>query len=531
MKHNILITGTLHPIAIEKFKNNLSVELNYRPECPREEIFQEIKNAHVLISRSETDIDQKLIDAGPQLKLIARGAVGVGNIDIDYATEKGILIVNCPGKNTNSAAELTMGLLLSMMRKIPHAQETMKKGGWDRHRFTGFELRGKKIGIVGLGNVGHRVAKFALGFDMEVFAYDPYIAPEVFRRHGAIQCESLFDIAKKVDILTLHIPLNKETKNMITKEILYAMPSGSYLLNAARGGLVSEEIILEALSEGQLSAVGIDTFEKEPKPNPNLISHPNVYCTPHIGASTVEAQILIGQTVYEQVMKSLEGQVVDYPINLPEIGVIQNIFVKSYAVLAEKLGSMLGQLLEFNPTKMMIQYRGSLSKEEHHLIRLSLLKGYAGHVLNEYVLFVNVNSHIEKMGIKIEEKEDPSFQSYRSAIKISVAGQTPEEKLMLGGVVFDETNIRLSLINDFYFEVEPMGHMLIVENHDRPGVIGDLGNFLAKKNVNIDTFHLSRNKKGGKAMALIRIDSPLDGKELPQLQNLKNIIRVKLLSI
>ena len=519
---HILITGALHDSAIEMFRSRRGFSINYQPDCDKKTILQLIEKAHVLVTRSETDVDKAVLDAGKNLKIVARAAVGVGNIDIPYATDKGILVINCPGKNTNSAAELTIGLLLAMLRKIPQAHLKVKSGGWDRHSFTGRELRGKRIGIVGLGNVGHRVAKFAHGFDMVVGGYDPYLAASIFEQHGVVRYSSLLDLAANSDVLTFHVPLNKETRGMANKDVFQAMPTGSWVINAARGGVYREQDILEFLNNGHLAGLGVDTFETEPKPSQELINCPSVWCTPHIGASTEEAQIAIGETVFDQVVKAIDGGVVDYPVNLPQVGVIQDARVKSYAVLAEKLGSLAGQIANFNANTAEISYRGNLAGVDPALIRLSFLKGYVSHIVNDYVSFVNVEKHAQKLGLSVRDKADPHFDSYRSALKITLSGGGAGS-LRVGGLVFDDQIIRLSLINDFYFEADPSGHMLLVENEDKPGVIGDLGHFLGEKNVNIATFELSRNRKGGRAMAVIRTDQEVSSEDQSEMRRIRNI--------
>lgn len=525
MRTQVLITGALHESAIEGFKARKDFDVTYAPDCSREKLMELVPRCHVLVTRSETDVDRAVIDAAPDLKVIARAAVGVGNIDIDHASTKGILVINCPGKNTNSAAEMTMALLLAMFRNVPQAHQTMKTGGWDRHRFSGRELKGKRIGIVGLGNVGHRVAKFARGFDMEVFAYDPYIAPAVFERNMARPCNDLKEMARQVDILSVHVPLNKETKGMVTAAILDAMPRGSYVVNAARGGLIGEKDLVTRLESGQIAGAAIDTWDTEPKALPALLNHAKVWASPHIGASTLEAQIAIGETVLKQVEKAVEGGVVDYPVNLPAIGVIESPLLKAYAVLAEKLGSLVGQILSFNPTSVNLSYRGDLAGLDPSIVRLSFMKGYAQQVVDGHVSFVNVQTHIEKLGIQFTEHTDPEFESYKSALKVRVQGIDGKE-LTVGGVVFDDRMLRLTLINDFFFELEPSGDLIIIENNDRPGVIGDVGHFLAGRGINIDSFALSRNKKGGRAMALIRVDSPLSTENAAAMKAIKNVIAV-----
>lgn len=524
---NVLITGKLHDFALDALKQHPKLKIDYRPDCSRQELEEKVQDCHILISRSETNVDRNLIAKAPQLKLIARAAVGVGNIDLQFATERGILVINTPGKNTNSAAELTMGLILSMLRKIPAAHTQVKNGGWDRHRFSGFELRGKSIGIVGLGNVGHRVAKFARGFDMDVFAYDPYIAPEIFQRHQAQHCRQLHELVSRVDILTLHVPLNKETTGMITRDLLRGMKPGSYLVNAARGGIVSEKDLLEFLHSNHLAGAGIDTFEVEPPPSDQLIKHPNVSVTPHIGASTEEAQLAIAESIVNQVTKIADGGVAEHPVNLPEMGVIDRPVLQGYAVLAEKLGLMAGQILEFNPQQVTLHYRGDIAGLDQSVVRLSWMKGFAGQVVNDYVSFVNVSQHFQKLGIKMVESRDPDFRFYKSAISVEIKG-AHGETLKIGGVVFDDQYARLSLVNDFYFEVEPQGTLLLIENWDRPGVIGNVGTFLAQHGVNINSFSLSRNRRGGKAMSIISIDNDMAAKDIAELRQVENIESVKL---
>ncbi|SMF13466.1 phosphoglycerate dehydrogenase [Pseudobacteriovorax antillogorgiicola] len=526
MANVILITGKLHPEAIEAFQKDSSLELIYKPDCKFDQFKTDLARAQVLVTRSETAIDRHLIDHAPELKIVARAAVGVGNIDLDYATEKGILVMNTPGKNTNSAAELTLGLILGMLRHIPESHNHMKQGGWDRHRFTGRELRGKKVGIVGLGNVGHRVAKFCRGFDAEVFAYDPYISPAVFQKNSVEQVKNLQELARRVDILTVHVPKNKETTGMVDGEVLGALGPEGYFVNAARGGVADEQELLKAIQEGVIAGAALDTFDNEPDPLGELVRHEKVWVSPHIGASTLEAQLAIGKTVVEQVKKALEGAVVDYHVNLPDIGVIDSPVIKSYSTLAEKLGSMVGQIIDFNPSHVRFKYRGDIAEMDNSLIKLSFMKGYASQVVDGFVSFVNASNEFDKLGIQCDEDADPDFSSYRSALKVQITG-TGNQSLTIGGVVFENRHLRLTLVDDFYFEVEPRGHMILVENEDKPGVIGDIGHRLAGANINISSFNLARNTQGGKAMALLGIDSSLSLPQLKDIKAIKYVTKVK----
>lgn len=509
-KFEVLITGALHPEAVKGFMETPHFNVDYSPDLDRNRLFEKLPGKHILVTRSETKVDQELMEVASELKIVGRAAVGVGNIDLDYATEKGILVINTPGRNTNSAAEMTLALLLGMFRNVPQAHAKVKSGGWDRHSFTGRELRGKKIGLVGLGHVGHRVAKFCLGFDMEVFGYDPYIGASVFRKHGVVRCETLNELLETADILSVHVPLNSETRSMIDLPQLERLKKGAWVVNAARGGIIDESALTAKLKDGHIKAAAVDTWVGEPEPSKELVGLENVFVAPHIGASTLEAQKAIGETIVEQIRKAADGGVVDFPVNLPQIGVVTSPLLKPYTVLAEKLGSFSAQILGFNPSNIQISYRGDLAgNEDYSLIKLGFKKGYASTAVDTYVSYVNADTHFEQLGIELDDEEDPNFTSYRSALKIVVTGPKGK-KLAVGGVVFDQEYPRISLVNDYYFEVDPSGHFVVVENEDKPGVIGAIGTLLAGEGVNIDSFDLARNKKGGKAMAMIKVDSPID---------------------
>ena len=424
-----------------------------------------------------------------------------------------------------------MTLLLGMLRNLPEAYNKMKAGGWDRHTFTGNELRDKKIGLVGIGHVGHRVAKFCNGFDMQVFGFDPYVGSSIFERNSVLKVETLEELVGKVDILSVHVPLNEETRGMIGAELLNQMAPGTWVVNAARGGIIAEGALLEALDSGHIAGAAIDTFDDEPAPRKDLVDHPRVYVSPHIGASTIEAQKLIGDTIVEQIKKAAEGGVVDFPVNLPRIGVVENPLLKPYAILAEKLGSFSAQILDFNPTEIEISYRGDLAEQsDHTFINLGFKKGYLTRAVDTFVSYVNANTHFDQLGIRISEAMDPDFNSYRSALKIKIKG-AKGKLLSVGGIVFDGCYPRISLVNDFYFEVDPDGEFIVMENEDKPGVVGAIGTFLAENGVNIDSFDLARNKKGGKAMSMIKIDSRLSNDSSRRLKILPHITRSHIVSL
>lgn len=528
MTYHILITGSLNPLALEILNSAAEVKVDYRPDLPYEEILPLIANYQAIITRSETRITREMIDQGKNLKVIARAAVGVGNIDLDYATEKGILVINTPGKNTNSAAELTLGLLLAAMRKLMPAHRQLENNGWNRHEFTGRELMGKTIGIIGLGNVGHRVARFARAFDMEVLAYDPYIADEVFDRHHALKCD-LMELVERADVLTVHVPLYRETEYLLGPEHFQHMKDGVVVLNTARGGVIDEQALLAALQAGRVGAAGIDTWVTEPPRDNPFVGLANVVMTPHIGASTLEAQIRIAESIAEQTLRALRDEVVDYPVNMPRLKVLTNSRVKYYVVLAEKLGGFAVQSLDFNPRRIEVQYRGELNSEEGLMVRRAFLKGFLKGTADETITFVNAENKAAERKIEISESDDPEFADYQSAVRFLVSDH--ENKFRIGGVVLGENNYRLSQVNEFAFEVIPDGNLLWVINIDRPGVIGDIGTILAKNEINISQFELSRNMPGGQAMSLLRVDSVVDKVVMEALRNIPNVVSVRQIHI
>jgi D-3-phosphoglycerate dehydrogenase len=528
MIYRTLITGALHPLALEILHAAPEVATDYHPDLPYAEILERIGEYHALVSRSETRVTRELMDRGRKLKVIARAAVGIGNIDVEYATERGILVINTPGKNTNSAAELTFALLLAVVRNLIAAHQNMLALKWDRHRFAGRELAGKTIGIVGLGNVGHRVARFARGFEMPVLAYDPYISDEVFEMHGARKMD-LDRLLAESDVVTVHVPKTPETTGMIGAPEIARMKPGVIVLNTARGGVIDEAALLAALRSGHVAGAGIDTWEEEPPAANPFRELPNVVMTPHIGASTEEAQRRIAESVSEQVIRALRDEVVDFPVNMPRLKVLTSPRVKTYTVLAEKLGRFAVQALDFNPRHVEIVYRGELNREEGSLVRRAFLKGFLGHASDEAVTFVNAEAKAAARGLRVEEAEDPAFKDYQSAVKVIVSDH--ERSFTIGGVVFGEGNYRLSLINRFAFEVVPDGHILMMVNRDRPGVIGRVGTILGDHGVNISEFELSRNRRGGEAMALIRVDEAVDKAVLDELRALPFIVSLRRIEI
>ena len=519
-QQKILVTGKLHEVAIKALRKIPHSELIYRPDCKYDELLTLVPDCRVLVTRSETRVDRQLIDKAENLKIIGRAAVGIANIDLDYATERGILVINCPAKNTNSAAELTFALLLCIARNVSAAALNVQAGNWDRHKFKGWELRGKRIGIIGIGNVGSRVCKFAHGFDMKVCGYDPYLSEDSFTKYEVTQYDSLLSLAKACDIISLHVPLNKETKGMIDLPILKALGSKGILINTARGEVIDYHDLLQTLEEGMLARVALDTWHNEPQPDPAIYKHKLVFGTPHIGASTEEAQVAIGITIAQQVEKAIAGEIVDYPVNVPHRIVIASPLHRAHVVLAEKLGSLAGQLVSFHPNHIKFRYSSKIT-EELNLLKVSWLKGFLQHIVNDYVSIVNCQQQVKKLGIGISDEQ--AFMD-RTSFEVLLA-DNHNNKLCVGGVAFDAKTARIGRIDEFSFEIKPQGRYLIIKNKDVPGVLGKLGTLLAQANINIGSVYMSRT--AGIAMAAIEVDTAINAAEKEKLLATENLLSLR----
>lgn len=499
--YRVLITGAIHRTGVDRLQAEPDLQVDFRPDLPFREILSIISPYHCLIVRSETPVARELIDAAPDLKVIAVAAVGVANVDVEYATEKGILVMNTPGKNTNSAAELSMGLLLSVMRKIVAADQNMRGLGWDRHRFTGTELLGKTIGIVGLGNVGHRMSRFCQGFDMRVLAYDPYIPDENFARHR-VEKVDWPTLVRESDIISLHVPKTKETIGMVDAKAIGGMKRGVVLINAARGGIIDESALLEGLKSGQVAGAGIDTWPVEPPKSNALAEFPQVVMTPHIGASTPEAQVRVAETIAAEVPKALRGGIVDFPVNMPQIRMLEGDLMTAYTVLCEKLGLFSAQYMTFAPASLEISYRGDIAENDCTLLRLAFLKGYLKRS-HEYVSYVNADQRAQSVGLKVTTTDVPEFRAYQSAVKFVFTGEG--DRFTIGGVVFSGPHPRIALVDDFPFEVEPEGTFLAIGSRDRLGVVSAIASVLDRNNILISNFEFSHHNEKKRSMFLIRV--------------------------
>jgi D-3-phosphoglycerate dehydrogenase len=521
----VLITERIARTGLDLLEARSDCEADFHPRIARDRLLEIIGEYDGMITRSLTAVDRELIERALKLRVIARAGVGVDNIDIDAATEHGILVVNCPYGNVVSAAEHTWALLLAVCRKLIDAHQTLKGGAWDRQSFRGRELREKTLGIVGLGKVGSRVARMGQGFGMEVLAYDPYIADERFESFDVKKMARLDELLQRSHVLSVHTPKTEETYGMIGKRELSLLPRGAVVLNTARGGIVVEEALFKSLELEHVAGAGIDVWDGEPCTETPLQLHPRVVCTPHLGASTREAQDRVSYTAADQVLKALDGKTVDHPINMPNISASLLEELRHYVVLAEKIGAFGEQYAFGNISRIRLLYQGKLAKVDTALLPLALAKGLVSVTSDEKVTYVNAPQKLQDRGIQLVEACDPVSPSYVSIIKATF--HSPEGDLTVGGTVIENRYPMICQIGDYFFDVVPRGYLLLLSNYDRPGVIGEVGTLLGSSGINIARWELGRKKPGERALAAIGVDSAVPPHVMERIRRAKNVIDVR----
>ncbi len=523
----VLVTDPIAEKGLEILRNEEIIDLYNEPEIPFEELLEVVCEYDAIITRSRTPVNRNLLERAKKLKVIGRAGVGVDNIDIEEASRMGILVINTPGANTIGATELTMCHMLSILRNSHEAHRSVSEGKWERKKFMGTELYGKILGIIGLGNIGSQVAIRAKAFGMKVLAYDPYIPKVKAEKLGVRLIDHLYDMLKEIDILTIHAPLTHETKNMISEREIEIMKDGVYIVNCARGGIISEFALIKALETGKVRGAGIDVYSEEPPPKElidKLKSFPNVSLSPHIGANTYESQENVAVIVAQQVVKALKGLTVEYVVNAPFPDLSVLTLIKPHLDLAEKMGKFLVQWSEEGIREVHIEVRGDIA-EHFHPISAAVMKGILEEIVDFPVNIINSTYVARDRGIKIEElysEETPDFKHY---IKVIVKGNGAEK--IVAGTVLEDQMLRLIQIDSYRVDVEPEGIMLVFENKDVPGVIGRIGSVLGSANVNIAGFRLGREKKGGIALGILNLDDPVSEEILKNLSQIPEILFVK----
>ncbi|MBI3605522.1 MAG: phosphoglycerate dehydrogenase [Nitrospirae bacterium] len=520
----VLVSDKLSDQGIEILKRS-GLEVDVKTRLTPEELIKEIKNYDGLIIRSATKVTADVIHAADRLKVIGRAGSGLDNVDINAASKKGIVVMNTPGGNTITTAEHALSMMCSMSRLIPQATSSMKAGQWEKNKFNGVEMYNKTLGIVGIGQIGSYVAKVAQGMGMQVIGYDPYLSEENAKKMGVEQID-LDALFRRSDFITLHIPLTAETKNLISKETIAVMKKGVRIINCARGGIINETDLYEALKSGKVAGAALDVFEKEPvDPKHPLLTLDNFIATPHLGASTTEAQENVAFAVAEQVVDYLVRGIIRNAVNLPSVSPDLLPEVQLYLTLAEKLGSLQSQLYEGGLQKVEIEYRGRVSELSTAQITIAVLKGLLSPILENSVNYVNAPIIAKERGISVHETKTSDAADFSSMIVVRV--YTSQTSGHVAGALYSQKDPRIVEIDGFSLEVVPEGCMLLIANNDKPGVIGNLGTLLGDHNVNIARMQLSREKIAGKAISVISVDTPVSPQILAQMKKLPNILSVK----
>jgi D-3-phosphoglycerate dehydrogenase len=524
MAPRVLISDALSPAAVQIFKDR-GIEVDFQPNLgkDKEKLAEAIDGFDGLAVRSATKVTSKIIERAKKLKVVGRAGIGVDNVDIPAATAKGIIVMNTPFGNSITTAEHAITLMLSLARQIPQADASTQAGKWEKNRFMGVEITGKTLGIIGCGNIGAIVADRALGLRMKVVAYDPFLSPERALDLG-VEKVDLEDLLRRADFITLHAPLTEKTKNILDAKALARARKGVRIINCARGGLVDEAALRTALDSGHVAGAAFDVFTTEPATENPLFGHPNVICTPHLGASTNEAQENVALQVAEQMSDYLLRGAISNAVNFPSITAEEAPRLKPFIALAEKLGSFAGQLTETGITQVHITYEGTVAQMKTKALTSAALAGLFRPMLQD-INVVSAPTIAKERGIVVEETTREAEGDYESLITVTVV--TEKQSRLVSGTVFADGRPRIVNIKGIRMDAEFGRSMIYITNLDKPGFIGKFSSTLGDAGINIATFHVGREAPGGNAIALIEVDGDVPPDVLAKVQALPQVQSAK----
>lgn len=527
---NVFIADPLSEDGIFPLRQETDLNLNVVIDTglTPEELISKIADVDVLLVRSQTKVTREIIQAAKNLKLIGRAGVGVDNIDLNAATEHGIIVVNAPDGNTNSAAEHTIAMMTSLARHIPQAYNTLKNGKWDRKSYVGVELKNKILGVVGFGRIGAEVAYRAKGQRMEVMAYDPFLTEERAKELGVTKA-TVEEICQTADFITVHTPLLPETRNLINKEKFNMMKTGVRIINCARGGIINEDDLYEAIVDGKVAGAALDVFVEEPATDHKLLTLPEVIATPHLGASTIEAQESVAVDVSNDIIKFYKTGTVTNPVNMPSIPKELLAQVEPFFELAEKLGAFLSQITEEAIKEVNVSYAGEVANYDVRPLTSNGLKGILKKNHGENVNDVNARYLSERIGININEHKTTTAKGFTNLITIEV--KTENEVHTVAGTLLNGLGARIVKVENYVVDVIPTGKLLYIKNTDKPGAIGRVATKLAEKDINIATMQVGRAQVGGTAVMMLTIDNEVTEEDLAYVSQLENIDEVKAITL
>jgi D-3-phosphoglycerate dehydrogenase len=503
-------------------------QVDLKPGISPEEIKKIIPEYAALIVRSGTKVTADIIQEAHEMKVIGRAGAGVDNIDVQAASRRGIIVMNTPGGNTVSTAEHTVSMLLSLSRNIPQAYMSLVNGKWDRKKYMGTEVMGKTLGIIGMGKIGREVAARCLAFGMTVIGYDPVLANDVASKLG-VELVSLDEIYRRSDFITVHTPLNDETRGLLNEKTLAKCKKGVRGINCARGGIIDETALLDALNSGQVAGAALDVFVEEPPKGNPLLQHPRLIATPHLGASTEEAQEKVAIQIAEQLADALHDRGISGAVNAVALQSGIPAEIKPYLLLAEKMGSLQAQIMKGKLRDITIETRGELLQKHVELLTTGVLKGFFSKLMSQPVNYINAPIIAQSMGIRISEKKERDSENYNQLLTVEYS--TDQEERSFAGTVFGTTKPRIVRIDAFYFEVNPEGILLFYTNTDKPGMLAHVGSILAAEKINIAGLSLGRTGVGEKALVVVSVDTPIPEKMLQQIRSLDGIFDAKVVSL
>ncbi len=522
----VLVADPLSKEGIDIIKG--VAEVDVKTGLKEAELIQIIGNYEGLVVRSQTQVTAPVIEAGKKLIIIGRAGVGVDNIDLEAATRQGIIVVNAPTGNTISAAEHAIALMLSLARHIPNANAALKACKWERSKFTGTEVRGKTLGIIGLGNVGSAVARRARGLEMKVIGYDPFVS-EDRARNLQIELVSLEQLYKEADFISLHIPLNAQTREMIGAKELAMMKPTVRIINTARGGLINEEALANALKDKKIAGAAVDVFPQEPCTSSSLFSMENAIVTPHLGASTAEAQVTAASDVAEQIVDVFKGLAPKYAVNAPFIPPEMMSVLLPFMKIATKIGKLASQLVEGHMNSLTIKYEGELTQYDTNALKAAVLNGILENISEEKVNMVNANMIAGRRGLTVTEQKEATCENYASLITAVVTTSTGKREIS-GTVLRGEPHI--VRVNEYWIDFIPTtGPFLFVDHQDRPGLIGAVGNITGSVDVNISAMYVSRQKARGKALMILDLDEKLPDETIKKILAIPDVYTAKAIAL
>jgi D-3-phosphoglycerate dehydrogenase / 2-oxoglutarate reductase len=514
----ILVADAIAEEGIQPLRNCAQVDVKTKLDF--EQLKAIIGDYDALIVRSQTKVGAEVIESGKKLKVIGRAGVGIDNIDVDAATRRGIVVVNAPTGNIIAAAEHTIALMLALARNVPQANSHLKSGKWRREEFVGTEIRNKALGIIGLGNVGSEVAKRVQSFEMRIMAHDPFVSKD-YACNLKVEMVSLDQLLREADFITLHVPLNATTKKLIGSKELAKLKPTARIINCARGGVIDEEALIKALKAGKLAGAAFDVFDHEPVTDSPLFKEDKIIVTPHLGASTIEAQTSVAKDVAAEVLAVLQGQFSKYAVNAPHVAPELVPFMR----VAATIGNLASQLMEGQINSAHIIYGGGVTNYDCNPIKTALISGLLQQASEERINLVNVGLIAAQHGLKISEEKEATCQNYSTLITLEV--NTNVGTTTISGTVRD-SEPHIVQVNNFWMDIVPIGgYFLFCDHLDRPRLVGAIGNVTGKADINISSMHLSRLQPRGKALMILALDEPLGEEQLQEIRALPDVYSAK----